>query len=219
MSALNLIHSLEMQQHLKDAYACDARLIQQLEQAHQRDVQALQGHLEDLVGGQAELQRQLNAATEEQRQAWFDVADLLSRLAGDVGVIKEGVGVMRLDVGVIRGDVGVIRDDVMELAAAVRAWMEGCTQAQAGSSRQLVHSRLMLDRKRVQWDEGTLLDSGGFANVYAGTFSKRAVAVKLLRLSAFTDEQQREQVRTASVATEAWSHLDMHEHCYGMQLS
>jgi hypothetical protein len=195
LSALNMIHTLEMQQHLREARAFDASLHQQLQQAHQRDLQALQAQLEDLIGGQDELKLQLAAATKEQREEWDAVVASLGQLSGDVGVIREGVGVVREDVGVIRVDVEVIMGDVMELKAAVHAWMEGRMQAQASSSGQLVRSRLILDRERVQWHDGDVLDSGAFADVYAGTFNDHDVAVKLLRWSA--SEQQREQVGTA----------------------
>jgi hypothetical protein len=121
----------------------------------------------------------------------------LGQLAGDVGVIRD-------DVGVVREDVEIIRGDVEELAAAVRAWMDGRGNEQANSSSSsssgaLVRSRLMLDRERVQWDMNIPLAQGGFANVYHGTYAGTPVAVKLLRLSAFVGEEQREQVGRIAV--------------------
>jgi hypothetical protein len=192
VASLNLIKTLEVQQQLQQlvlaASASQVGLAQELEQAHQQDLKQLQGHLEQLLGGQAELQQQLAAATQEQRQEWATVAGHLGQLAGDVRLI--------------RGDVGVVMDEVRELADAVRAWAEGRTPLQASGSGQLVRSRLMLDREQVQWDMHVPLAQGGFANVYNGYFAGEAVAVKLLRLSAFAEEQQREQVRdTAMVAT------------------
>jgi hypothetical protein len=173
VSALNLLHTLEIQQQLQavlsEARVSDTSLAQQLDQAHEQDKQQLQGQLEQLLGGQAELQRQLAAATKAQREEWFAVAGSLGQLAGDVGVIK--------------GDLGLVRDEVMEL----RALIEG--------RGQKVRSHLVLDRELVQWGDGDVLDSGGFADVYAGTYNDHDVAVKLLRLKAFAVEQQREEVR------------------------
>lgn len=177
LSALNLIHTLEMQQQLQrlasEASASDATLAQELDVANQQDIQELQGHLEQLLGGQAELQQQLAAATEQQRQEWFAVTGHMVQLAGDFGVI---------------------RDEVRELANAVRAWMDERIKPQDNCSAPLVRSSLLLDRERVQWETGEL-DSGGFASVYPGTFDGHDVAVKLLRLCAFAGPQQREQVR------------------------
>ena len=183
LSGITLQQTLEMQQQLqqlvreaKDSKGLEAKL----EQANMQDLQQLQGHLEQLLGGQVELQQQLEHATEQQRQEWATVGGQLGQLAGDVGLI---------------------RDEVRELADAVRAWMDGRGNDQASSSSSgsgrgaLVRSRLMLDREHVQWDASEPLAQGGFANVYHGTYAGHPVAVKLLRLSAFVGEEQREQVR------------------------
>jgi hypothetical protein len=190
LSGVTLNQTLEVQQQLKQL-AREAKDSKGFEQASQQDLQELQGHLAQLLGGQNELSKQLAAATAAQRQEWASVAGQLGQLAGDVGVIRE--------------DVGVIRDDVRDLADAVRAWMEGRGNEQATSSSSssssgtLVRSRLLLDRERVQWDANTPLAQGGFANVYHGTYEGARVAVKLLRLSAFAGGGQRDQVRRMAV--------------------
>lgn len=180
MSGLNLLHTLEVKHQLQlllsEAHVSQVRLDQQLHLAHEQDLQQLRGQLEQLLGGQAELSQQLAAATEQQRQEWVTVAGNLQQLVVEMGVI---------------------RNEVKELADAVRAWMDGCGNGQASSSSSsgLVRSRLMLGREQVQWDANAPVAQGGFANVYYGTFDGHPVAVKLLRLSAFDAEEQREQVR------------------------
>lgn len=192
LAGLNLIHTLQMQQQVQllvlEARASDVGLDQKLEQANQQDMQQLQGHLEQLLGGQQELQQQLAAATQEQRQEWASVAGHLGQLAGDVGVIKDEVCCMQ----------GVMK----ELAAAVRAVEEGIKQQGASTSADarasssgggggtLVRSQLMLDRERVQWDANDILDRGGFASVYRGTFDGHDVAIKLLDMAAFAGALQ-----------------------------
>ena len=174
--------TLQMQQQLHKVVR-DAKdmkgLVEKLEQANKQDLQQLQGHLEQLLGGQVELQQQLDAATEEQRQEWATVAGHLGQLARDV-LIRDGVS-----------------DEVRELADAVRALMDGrgSEQATSNSSGELKRSRLMLDREHVQWDANEPLAQGGFANIYHGTYAGNPVAIKLLQLSAFGGEEQREQVR------------------------
>jgi hypothetical protein len=111
---LNLIYTVEMQQQLRrvlsEGHVSNTSLAQRLDQAHQQDMQQLQlqGQLEQLFGGQAEMNRQMAAATQEQRQQWAAVAGHLGQLAGDVGVIKE--------------DLGVIKDDLRALYRARVDW-------------------------------------------------------------------------------------------------
>jgi hypothetical protein len=183
LSGLNLLHTLDvkqqLQQLLSEARASQVRLDQQLQLDHEKDLEQLQGQLAQLLGGQAKLSEQLDAATLEQRQEWASVEGHLCQ------VVKE---------------VGVVRDEVRELAVALRAWMDGRGNEQASSSSSgLVRSRLMLGRERVQWDANAPVAQGGFANVYYGTFDGHPVAVKLLRLSAFAGEEQQEQVRRSAV--------------------
>jgi hypothetical protein len=177
VATLNLIHTLAVQQQLQQliSEAKDSKgLEEKLEQANRQDLKELQGHLEQLLGGQAELQKQLAAATQEQRQAWDKVS----------------------------GDIGGLAVQVKELTDAVRAWMEerggqqsSSSSSSSSSSRSPVSTKWWLSRERVKWDANALLDQGGFANVYVGKLDGGDVVIKLLRMAAFPSEEQREQVR------------------------
>lgn len=180
MASLNLIRTLEVQQQLQqmasDAKARQEGLDQQLEQANKKDMEALRDHLDVLVGGQEQLREQLAVATQEQLQAWDQVNSSLGQLEGHVGGL---------------------RGEVRELADIVRAIEEHIKQqptkpvssSTASSNGQLVRSRYILGRERVQWDSRPLAH-GGTATVYSGTWDGTAVAVKLLHLSGFRGDEQ-----------------------------
>lgn len=171
MSGLTLIHTCEMQQQLQrqveQARVSDARRAQELEQANQQDWQQLREHLSLLLGGQAELEKQLAAASQEQQQAWGTVKTFLLE----------------------------IRSEVSQLTATVHSYEEqkhAGSSAGGQSAAVLVRGSLMLDSKRVQW--GQLLKTGGFARVYKGTFDGASAAIKVLDLAAFAGGL-REKVR------------------------
>eukprot|EP00775_Hariotina_reticulata_P013138 gene13138-13268_t len=204
VTSLNLLQTVAIQQQLQQVLTSSIPL----EEAQKQDLAALRGHLEVLVGGSTALQEQLEEATEDLKQQWAELELLLSQLSADVGDIKQELAAMHQDMQQHMSD---IKHDVDQLVVYMRelrmvpaaAATAANSRSEQGSTtvRRLLHSRLLLDRSQVQWEErpGSLLDSGGFASVYRGSYDGRRVAIKKLDITACADKEEEELCYEAAV--------------------